>query len=228
VSVTWNGRTAGGTAVPDGDYRFHVRAVDGAGLPSDEVTVPVEVDSGVATEPLNVILLFHANQNLNLQGDTANDVCFHGLLEVLRPPPAVEVHAALLGHAPTRPRLARLQTRDVHVRPPAGRCGRRPVRDRREHVRAERPYSTHMWDNDRQVEVQREVIETMVGGSPVSFWNAERCWKQALVPLIAQNGYVSTWVETHILEDSGTAAPEFAVRKTRLGDDRDRRVQRRR
>jgi hypothetical protein len=80
------------------------------------------------------------------------------------------------------------------------------------------PYSTHMWDNAKQIDVQRAVIERAVGADPVSFWNAERCWKQQLVPLMADHGYAATWVESHILMGSGTTVPEHSVRKTRLGD----------
>ena len=217
--VVWDGGVDVGGQVVDGDFRFHVNAVDGASLPADEVTVDVTADSNSAPGPINVVLLFHANQNLNYQGDTANDVCFNGLLKVLRRHPDSKFMLHFSGtllhdlgwfnyrNSPSTIDILRAGAADGQFEI-VGSTYAQNI-----------PYSTHMWDNNHQVEIQREVIETMVGASPVSFWNAERCWTQPLVPLLADNGYTSTWVEQQILYDSGTTAPEMAVRTTRLGGD---------
>jgi hypothetical protein len=218
-SVVWDGRNDSGSKVPNGQYRFHVNAVDGGGLPATEIVVPVVVDRGSQPWPINVVLLFHANQNLNYQGDTANDVCFWGLVDVLRRHPQSKFMLHFSGsllhdlgwfnfrHSPSTLDLLRAGFEDGQFEI-VGSTYAQNV-----------PYATDMWDNEQQVEVHREVIGEMLGASPVSFWNAERCWKQALVPLLAQNGYGATWVETHILNDSGTSVPEHAVRRTAVGDD---------
>ncbi len=217
--LVWDGRTDGGSPVSDGDYVFHITAVDGWENEAAEVEVPVTVDADAPAGSVNVVLLFHANQNLNYQGDTANDVCFNGLLDVLRRHPQSKFMLHFSGtllhdigwynfrNDPSTIDMLRAGAADGQFEI-VGSTYAQNV-----------PYSTHMWDNMRQAEVQREVIETMVGASPTAFWNAERCWKQQLVPLLAGNGYVSTWVESHILYDSGTNDPELAVRRTRLGDE---------
>jgi len=217
--VLWNGHTDFGTAVSDGEYRFHVHGYDAAALPAEEVVVPVFVDGGAEEPPIDVILLFHANQTLNYQGDTANDVCFNGLLDVLRRHPDSRFMLHFSGTL-----LHDLGWYNFRNDPSTIDMLRAGAADGQFEIVGSTyaqnvPYSTHMWDNERQVEVQREVIETMVDVSPVSFWNAERCWKQPLVPLLAENGYTTTWVETHILYDSGTAVPDHAVRRTTLGED---------
>ncbi len=217
--AVWDGRDGGGSAVSDADYRFHVNGMDGAGLSAPEAQVPVGVDRSSDPGPIQVILLFHANQTLNYQGDTANDVCFWGLLDVLRRHPQSKFMLHFSGtllhdlgwfnfrHEPSTIDMLRAGVADGQFEI-VGSTYAQNI-----------PYSTHMWDNDRQVEVQREVIETMLGADPVSFWNAERCWTQGLVPLLTRNDYNATWVESHILWDSGTTWPEHSVRKTRLGSD---------
>jgi len=217
--VIWDGTDGGGSAVSDAEYRFHVNGVDGAGLSAPEAQLPVEVDRSSDPGSIQVVLLFHANQTLNYQGDTANDVCFWGLLDVLRRHPQSKFMLHFSGtllhdlgwfnfrHSPSTIEMLRAGVADGQFEI-VGSTYAQNV-----------PYSTHMWDNDRQVEVQREVIETMLGADPVSFWNAERCWTQGLVPLLTTNDYRATWVESHILWDSGATWPEHSVRKTRLGSD---------
>jgi hypothetical protein len=217
--VTWDGRSEGGGVVSDGAYVLKINGIDGGGLPAEEVTVPVVVNNGSDPGPIRIVVLFHANQSLNLYGDVANDVCFNGLIDVLRRHPqskfAIHFSGSLLHdlgwfnfrHSPSTIDMLRAGHEDGQFEI-IGSTYAQNV-----------PYATHMWDNERQLEVHREVIQKMLGAEPVSFWNAERCWKQGLVPLLAGNGYRNTWVESHILWDSGSSAPEHAVRKTRLGDD---------
>jgi|GEM_PF-1136525 len=217
--VVWDATDSLGSAVPDGEYRITVSAVDGAGLPAESVEVPVGVDRSSDPGPIHVVLLFHANQNLNYYGDFANDVCFWGLIDVLRRHPQSKFMIHFSGtllhdlgwfnfrHEPSTLDMLRAGYEDGQFEI-VGSTYAQNV-----------PYGTHMWDNERQVEVHRDVIAALVGASPVSFWNAERCWKQGLTPLMADHGYGNTWVETHILWDSGTSAPEHAVRRTRLGED---------
>ena len=217
VQTVWDGTSDLGAAVADGGYVLHVAAVDGAGNPAAGAAVPAVVDSGAPPEPIDVILLFHANQNLNYQGDTANDACFWGLVEVLRRHPQSHFMLHFSGtllhdlgwfnfrHEPSTLDMLRAGIADGQFEI-VGSTYAQNV-----------PYGTAMWDNARQVEVHREVIGTMLAVEPTSFWNPERCWKQGLVALMAENGYASTWVETHILEDSGVQAPEHALRRTAFG-----------
>ena len=215
----WDGRNGLGQLVADGNYEFAAQAVDGAGLAATPLVVPLRVQRGAGSAPLRVVLLFHANQSLNYQGDTANDVCFHGLLDVLRRHPDSRFVLHFSGTL-----LHDLGWLDTRHDPSSLELLRAGLADGQFEIVGSTyaqnvPYATHMWDNERQVEVHREVIADLIGAEPVSFWNAERCWKQALVPLMARNGYRATWVESHILWDSGSTAAEHAVRKTSLGGD---------
>ncbi|MCK4546365.1 MAG: T9SS type A sorting domain-containing protein [Candidatus Eisenbacteria sp.] len=217
--TVWDGRDGGGAPLPEDAYVFHINGMDAAGLPTEAVTVPVVVDNSSESGPIRVVVLFHANQTLNHYGDIANDVCFNGLLDVLRRHPqlkfAIHFSGTLLHdlswfnfrHSPSTIDMLRAGHTDGQFEI-IGSTYAQNV-----------PYATHMWDNERQLEVHREVIQKILGAEPKIFWNAERCWKQGLVPLLADHGYQSTWVESHILWDSGSSAPEHAVRKTRLGDD---------
>jgi hypothetical protein len=192
--------------------------VDRAGREAVGVSDTITVEAAAPAGTLKLAILFHANQTLNYQGDTANDLCFNGLVSVCRQHPASRFMMHFSGsllhdllwfdyrHSPSTIEMLRAGAADGQFEI-VGSTYAQNV-----------PYATHMWDNDVQVKAQREVIETALGVVPVTFWNAERCWKQQLVPLIADNGYTGTWVETHIIYDSGTSAPEHALRKTRIGD----------
>ncbi len=217
-SALWNGTDSLGVTVNDGTYRYRITCEDAAGLPASPVEGLIEVDQSAPAGKLKVILLFHANQTVNFQGDTANDVCFNGLVNVLRQHPDSKFMLHFSGsllhdlrwfnyrHSPSTIEMLRAGAADGQFEI-VGSTYAQNI-----------PYSTHMWDNDKQIDVQREVVERSLAVSPVSFWNAERCWKQQLVPLLFDNGYAATWVESHILFDSGTAVPEHSVRKTRLGE----------
>jgi hypothetical protein len=207
-----------GSAVSNGDYIYKISGRDLAGHAAPDARDTISIDSAAPAGKLKLIILFHANQTLNYQGDTANDVCFNGLTKVLREHPGSRfmmhfsgslIHDLLwydFRHTPSTTDMLRAGAADGQFEI-VGSTYAQNI-----------PYSTHMWDNDVQVKAQREVIETGIHTNPVSFWNAERCWKQQLVPLIADNGYSATWVETHIIYNTGTSVPEHAVRKTRLGE----------
>jgi flagellar hook assembly protein FlgD len=218
-TAIWDGKDSGGTTVPNGPYAFKIRGVDLAGRASAEVSGTIAADKSVVDGRLKLVLLFHANQTLNYQGDTANDVCFNGLLNVLRAHPASKFMLHFSGSL-----LNDLQWFNFRHSPSTIDMLRAGAADGQFEIVGSTyaqniPYSTDNWDNDVQIKAHREVIGRALGASPASFWNAERCWKQQLVPLIAGNGYGATWVETHIINDSGTAAPEHASRKTRLGGE---------
>ncbi len=217
-SALWDGTDSLGATVPNGDYTYRITCEDGVGQASNLVQGELSVNTSAPAGKLKLALLFHANQTVNYQGDTANDVCFNGLLSVLRDHPDSKFMLHFSGsllhdllwfdfrHSPSTIEMLRAGAADGQFEI-VGSTYAQNI-----------PYSTHMWDNNVQVQVHREVIERAVGVGPTSFWNAERCWKQQLVPLIAGNGFSTTWVESHILFDTGTTIPEHAVRKTYLGE----------
>jgi flagellar hook assembly protein FlgD len=218
-TALWDGKDAGGATVPNGTYAYRIGGIDLAGTASAEVSGNVVVDTSAPEGKLKLAVLFHANQTLNYQGDTANDVCFNGLLSVLRAHPAskfmIHFSGSLLNdlqwfsyrHSPSTIDMLRAGSTDGQFEI-VGSTYAQNI-----------PYSTADWDNDVQIKAHREVIDRALGARPTTFWNAERCWTQRLVPLLAGNGYDATWVETHIIDDSGTLVPEHALRKTSLGED---------
>ncbi len=218
-TALWDGKNGTGATVPNGTYAYRIDGVDLAGKTSAEVSGTVVVDASAPEGKLKLVVLFHANQTLNYQGDTANDVCFNGLLSVLRAHPASKFMLHFSGSL-----LNDLQWFNFRRSPSTVDMLRAGAADGQFEIVGSTyaqniPYSTDNWDNGIQIKAHREVIGRALGASPTSFWNAERCWKQQLVPLVAGNGYGATWVETHIINDSGPVAPEHALRKTRLGDD---------
>jgi hypothetical protein len=81
--------------------------------------------------------------------------------------------------------------------------------------------ATDGWDNARQIEHHREILEETFSVRPSAFWNPERCWRQELVSVLADAGYNVVTVEDHILDRSG--APDRVVYETGL-DGRSLRV----
>ena len=82
------------------------------------------------------------------------------------------------------------------------------------------PYSTDMWDNQVEIDVHRDVIEKSLGVSPSVFWNAERCWKQQLVPLITEGGYAcDVGGDTHPQGQRCDDVGAFRAQDTELGGD---------
>jgi len=216
--AVWDGKNDGGATAANGAYEFRLSGIDLSGRAAAERTGPITVNTSAPAGKLKVIVLFHANQTLNYQGDTANDVCFNGLLRVLREHPASKFMLHFSGSL-----LNDLLWLDTRHSPSTVDMLRAGAADGQFEIVGSTyaqniPYSTDDWDNDVQIDAQREVIEKALGVTPTSFWNAERCWTQRLVPLVAGNGYDATWVETHILNDSGTSVPEHAVRRTKLGE----------
>ncbi len=218
-SFIWNGRNEQNEIMPDGTYAYRITGVDLAGNPADPVEGSIEIDQAVPPGKLKVALLFHANQNLNYQGDRANDVCFNGLLSVLRQHPSSKFMIHFSGTL-----LHDVLWYDFRNSPSTIQMLRDGAADEQFEIVGSTysqniPYSTDMWDNKVEIDVHRDVIEKSLGVSPTVFWNAERCWKQQLVPLFTEGGYAATWIETHILIDSGMSSWEHIVRRTRLGGD---------
>jgi flagellar hook assembly protein FlgD len=218
-SWDWNGRNDLNELMPNGIYTYRISGTDLAGNATEPVSGEIEIDQAAPAGKLKVAILFHANQNLNYQGDRANDVCFNGLLAVLRQHPSSKFMIHFSGTL-----LHDLLWYDFRNSPSTIQMLRDGAADEQFEIVGSTysqniPYSTDMWDNKVEIDVHRDVIEKSLGVSPSVFWNAERCWKQQLVPLISEGGYEATWVETHILNDSGVYSWEHYVRRTRNGGD---------
>jgi hypothetical protein len=164
---------------------------------------------------LRLALVFHANQALSPFAALASPVCYRGLWAVLRAHPRVRCALHLSGtllHAlgwldpgaldPVRAGLADGQFELL------GSTYAQNV-----------PYATGDRDNRRQIALHRELLARTFGVRPAGFWNAERCWRQSLVPLIAEGGYRYTLLEEPALRAAG-ASDGHATYTTRAGSAR--------
>lgn len=153
--------------------------------------------------PLSVALLFHFNQHFTEYAQVASRACYRGLLRVLRSHPGLQFNIHISGtllHAlhwldpePLDWIRAGLSEGQFEL---LGSTYAQNV-----------PYASHDWDNARQIELHRTALRETFGVEPGVFWNAERCWRQSLVPVIAGGGYTTTLVEDHILRRAGAAGP---------------------
>ncbi|MFQ5999380.1 MAG: glucodextranase DOMON-like domain-containing protein, partial [Candidatus Bathyarchaeia archaeon] len=194
--------TAGGVSISRGESSAFTAA---ASVP------PVEGP----TRQIDVIFLFHFNQNLVPYGDQANDASYVGLLKTLRKHPnskfAIHVSGSLMEDLQWFNNTAIQLIRDGVQEGQFEVIGSTYIQNVM--------YSTRMNDtdyqfNDEQIKEHREIIEKIFGVSPKGFWNPERTWTQSFVPLLVDNGYEYTQVEDHILYDSGITGSEYLVRTT--------------
>ncbi len=148
-------------------------------------------------------LLFHFNQHLTEFSSLSSQVCYRGLLQTLRANPSLKANIHISGTLITA--LKWLDPEPLHL-----------IRDGLKAKQFEIvgstfaqnvPYATDDWDNVRQIELHKQVIEDTFGVTPTAFWNPERCWRQSLVPIIVGAGYKTITIEDHILEQSGGTQP---------------------
>jgi hypothetical protein len=153
--------------------------------------------------PLPVALVFHFNQHTNDYAHVASRACYRGLLNVLRAHPALKFNLHLSGTLlralnwwdPATLDLVRAGLADGQFEL-LGSTYAQNV-----------PYACDDWDNAQQIGLHRQVLEDLFGVRPVTFWNSERCWRQSLVPVIAEGGFTTTLVEDHILRAGGLVDP---------------------
>jgi len=176
-----------------------------------DVISPVPPLDG-AIRQIDVIFLFHFNQDLVPYGDQANDACYVGLLKTLRKHPnskfAIHISGTLMEDMQWFNNTALQLVRDGVVDGQFEVIGSTYSQNIM--------YSTNMTDNDQQIKEHREIIEKIFGVSPKGFWNPERTWNQSFVPLLVDNGYEYTQVEDYILDRSGIAGSRYLVRTTTL------------
>ncbi|HVP58611.1 MAG TPA: glucodextranase DOMON-like domain-containing protein [bacterium] len=213
--ATWDGKNQAGQTVPNGTYRIVGRCRDLAGLPSVPETTSVEVDTNQAVRRLDVVLLFHANQNLVPYGKVANRACYKGVLQTLLAHPTLKFMLHFSGTL-----LSDLAWFD----PETLALVRQGIADGQFEIVGSTYaqnilYSTRMSDADfqmnrRQIAIHKRLIEEILGVTPTSFWNPERVWTQSIVKLLADAGYTNVQVEDHILAKSGITGSEYEVRTT--------------
>jgi flagellar hook assembly protein FlgD len=215
LAIGWDGRDTLGDTVENGDYRVLAGCTDLAGHQGPPESTLVEVDTDQAARRLDVILLFHANQNLVPYGRAANRACYKGVLTTLRAHPALKfvIHFSgsllsdLLWSDPETIEILRQGAADGQFEITGSTYIQNII------------YSTRSTTDDfqfnhHQIAIHRDLIESCLGVSPVSFWNPERVWTQNIVKLLTDNGYEHVQIEDHILYDSGITGSEYAVRTT--------------
>jgi hypothetical protein len=213
--IAWDGRDHSGETVMDGSYRVVARSVDLAGNYSVTESTGVEVNQDQPSRRLDVILLFHANQNLVPYGKAANRACYKGVLNTLRAHPGLKfvIHFSgcllsdLLWADPETIEILRQGAQDGQFEI-AGSTYIQNI------IYSTRSSTDDFQFNQHQIAIHKDLIESTLGVSPVSFWNPERVWTQSIVKLLTDNGYQNVQIEDHILYESGITGSEYAVRTT--------------
>lgn len=215
LTAGWDGKDDMGDPCQDGQYLVIAGAVDLSSHQSEPESLVVTVDRSQPQRRLDVILLFHANQNLVPYGKVANLACYKGVLNTLRGHPNLKfmIHFSgtlisdLLWFDPETIEILRQGVADGQFEIVGSTYSQNII------------YSTRTGPNDfefnqNQIRIHRRQIEQVFGVKPTSFWNPERVWTQNIVKLLADNGYSAVQVEDHILWRSGISASEYYVRTT--------------
>ena len=153
--------------------------------------------------PFSLALVFHFNQHTNEYADIANRACYRGLLTTLRAHPKLKFNLHLSGTLLRALPWFDLATLDMVRAGLADGQFELLGSTYAQNV----PYASDDWDNAQQIALHRQVLQQMFGVEPAAFWNSERCWRQSLVPLLAEAGYRVVPVEGHILRAAGLADP---------------------
>jgi flagellar hook assembly protein FlgD len=218
LSVSWDGKNQAAVTVGDGTYTVTSRCRDLAGNQGAIEIAQVEVDSDQAVRRLDVVLLFHANQNLVPYGRAANRACYKGVLQTLRAHPTLKfmIHFSgtlisdLLWFDPETLEILREGVADGQFEIVGSTYAQNII------------YSTRIAPDDyqmnrQQIAIHKRLIEDTFGATPASFWNPERVWTQNIVHLLADAGYANVQIEDHILAESGATGSEYLVRTTTFG-----------
>lgn len=213
--TVWDGRYQSGQTAADGSYWIVADCIDLGDHPAAPESAIVEVDNSLSVRTLDVILLFHANQNLVPYGRAANRACYKGVLNTLRAHPTLKflIHFSgsllsdLLWSDPEVIDILRQGAADGQFEI----VGSTYIQNI---IYSTRSSPDDFQFNQHQIAIHKALIEDVLGVSPVSFWNPERVWTQNIVKLLTDNGYQNVQVEDHILYDSGITGSEYAVRTT--------------
>lgn len=150
-----------------------------------------------------IALVFHFNQHTHEYAAIASRACYRGLLNVLRAHPDLKFNLHLSGTLLRALNWFDPQTLDLV------RAG---LADGQFELLGSTyaqniPYACDDWDNAQQIGLHRAVLRQLFAVEPTVFWNAERCWRQSLVPVVAAGGYTLTLVEDHIFRAAGLTDP---------------------
>ena len=153
--------------------------------------------------PLPLAFVFHFNTHTSENADPANRAAYRGLLTVLRAHPRLKFNLCFSGTllralpwfdtetlALVRAGLAEGQFELL-----GGAYAQNVL------------YASDDWDNAQQIALQNEVLQKLFGVTPRSLWLSDRCWRQSLVPVIAEAGFKTTLLEDHILHAAGLVDP---------------------
>jgi hypothetical protein len=213
-------------AVAGDTIEYYFRATDGlqaSRLPGGSALFAAPVDSVSPPPPerrLDVVFLFHANQNLVPYSKVGDEACYRGLIEVLRRHPQSRFMLHVSGTLLHSLAWLRPQTLDLL------RAG--IAEGQFEIVGSTYAqnimYSTRVDTSDtemnrRQIREHRRILRSLLEVEPVSFWNAERVWTQSFASLLREEGYLYGQIEDYAMLRSGAAASEYVLRTTRHGSD---------
>lgn len=167
---------------------------------------PAAYAQGEPGKQIDVVFVFHLNQNIVPYANVADAACYEGLIRVLLKHPkskfVLHVSGTLIHMLQqTDPKTLQL-IRDGIARGQFEILGSTYAQNVM--------YSSDDYDNHIQIELHRDVLADVLGVNPVGFWNAERSWSQRMVPQVIGGGYVYSLMEDHILRDSGV--PESKLR----------------
>ncbi len=153
--------------------------------------------------PLPLALVFNFNTHSSEYADIANRTAYRGLLGVLRAHPQLKFNLHLSG---TLLRalpwfdtetldLVRAGVAEGQFELLGGAYAQNVL------------YASDDWDNAQQIALHNGVLQKLFGVTPKAFWLPDRCWRQSLLPVIAEAGFTTTLIEDHILHAAGLVDP---------------------
>ncbi|BDU50654.1 hypothetical protein [Haliovirga abyssi] len=170
-------------------------------------------DKVINNRKLDIAFLFHLNQGSNPHADIADKVTYYNLIKTLRKHPSLKfnLHISgtliqdLLWYNPETIKLIKDGIKSGQFEILGSTYAQNVM------------YSTDEQSNIWQIEEHKRIIKKVFGVNPVGFWNAERTWNQNITKLVLKYGYKYTFVENHILKESGAKDADWVLRTTENG-----------
>ncbi|MFH1219759.1 MAG: glucodextranase DOMON-like domain-containing protein [Candidatus Eisenbacteria bacterium] len=218
LGAVWNGKNQSGETVPDGTYTVVAQCRDLAGRLGAPESTDVDVAINQPSRRLDVVLLFHANQNLVPYGKVGNRACYKGVLQTLRAHSSLKFMIHFSGSLLSD--LLWFDPETIEILREGVAAGQFEIVGStyaQNIIYSTRSSSDDFQFNQHQIAIHKALIESTFNATPTSFWNPERVWTQNIVKLLADNGYENVQIEDHILYASGITGSEYAVRTTTFG-----------
>lgn len=159
---------------------------------------------------LHLGLVYHFNQNTVPDALLADEVCYRRLLQIFLKYPNCKLTIHFSGTLLTALQWANSETIDLLKE--GIESGQFEILG--SSFAQNILFATDRWDNVQQIKHHRQQIEEILGVQPRGFWNAERCWSQELIPLIADCGYEYTFLETNVFRRAGDTLSQAVIRST--------------